>query len=110
MPTVQAERIIETNVRELIRHSNIDPLAQQQEAKELIQKALGAYETQMIRGEVPRVNNIDGLITVLFDRVCGFGDLQKYLDDPTVEEIWINSPTEIFVARAGESERTGLEL
>ncbi|WP_421084615.1 CpaF family protein [Rothia nasimurium] len=110
MPTAQAERIIETNVRELIRQSNIDPLAQQQEAKELIQKALGSYETQMIRGEVPRVNNIDGLITVLFDRVCGFGDLQKYLDDPTVEEIWINSPTEVFVARAGESELTGLSL
>ena len=26
----------------------------------------------------------------MFDAVAGFGPLQKYLDDPTVEEIWIN--------------------
>jgi len=42
--------------------------------------------------------------------VLGFGALQPYLDDPSVEEIWINSPTHIFVARAGLSERLGLEL
>ena len=28
----------------------------------------------------------------MFDAVAGFGPLQKYLDDPTVEEIWINEP------------------
>lgn len=42
--------------------------------------------------------------------VLGFGALQPYLDDPSVEEIWINSPTHIFVARAGLSERLNLEL
>lgn len=42
--------------------------------------------------------------------VLGFGALQPYLDDPSVEEIWINSPTHIFVARAGLSERLDLEL
>jgi len=25
-----------------------------------------------------------------FDAVAGFGPLQQYLDDPTVEEVWIN--------------------
>lgn len=42
--------------------------------------------------------------------VLGFGVLQPYLDDPSVEEIWINAPDRIFVARAGLSERLDLEI
>lgn len=42
--------------------------------------------------------------------VLGFGVLQPYLDDPGVEEIWINSPEHVFVARAGLSERLDLRL
>jgi pilus assembly protein CpaF len=44
------------------------------------------------------------------DEVFGFGALQPYLDDPSVEEIWINAPDRIFIARAGLSERLDLEL
>ena len=39
-----------------------------------------------------------------------FGPLQPYLDDPTVEEIWINAPDRVFVARNGRSELTPLVL
>lgn len=42
--------------------------------------------------------------------VSGYGPLQAYLDDPTVEELWINAPDRIFVARAGVAERTPLAL
>ena len=42
--------------------------------------------------------------------IAGFGALQEFLDDPTVEEIWINSPDDIFVARAGVSEPAGITL
>ena len=38
--------------------------------------------------------------------VAGFGPLQQYLDAPDVEEIWINEPGRVFVARAGVSELT----
>lgn len=39
-----------------------------------------------------------------------YGELQTLLDDPTVEEIWINSPQRVFVAKAGKSELTNLVL
>jgi pilus assembly protein CpaF len=39
-----------------------------------------------------------------------YGELQPLLDDPTIEEIWINSPQRVFVARAGKSELTNLVL
>jgi pilus assembly protein CpaF len=39
-----------------------------------------------------------------------FGPLAGLMADPTIEEIWINSPHRIFVARAGISQLTNLVL
>ena len=36
------------------------------------------------------------------------GAIQEFLDDPTVEEIWINSPSRIFIAKNGVPELTTL--
>jgi pilus assembly protein CpaF len=38
------------------------------------------------------------------------GALQVLIDDPTIEEIWINAPERIFIARNGKSELTNLIL
>ncbi len=46
----------------------------------------------------------------LKDELVGLGPLQQFLDDPGVEEIWINSPEDVFVARAGVSERVQVSL
>ena len=43
---------------------------------------------------------------LLMEAVAGFGPLQAYLDDPSVEEIWINEPSKVFVARHGRPELT----
>ena len=39
-----------------------------------------------------------------------FGPIANLISDPTIEEIWINSPQRIFVARRGKSELTNLVL
>ena len=39
-----------------------------------------------------------------------FGALQGLMDDPSVEEVWINSPTRIFIARKGVSELTNISM
>jgi pilus assembly protein CpaF len=39
-----------------------------------------------------------------------FGPIAGFIADPTIEEIWINSPQRIFVARSGRSELTNLVL
>ncbi|MEY3149254.1 MAG: hypothetical protein RL029_528 [Actinomycetota bacterium] len=39
-----------------------------------------------------------------------YGALQPLLDDPKIEEIWINSPQRIFIAKRGKSELTNLVL
>jgi len=39
-----------------------------------------------------------------------FGELQIFMDDPEIEEIWINSPNRIFIAKNGNSSLTNLVL
>jgi len=39
-----------------------------------------------------------------------FGAIAPFMNDPTIEEIWINSPERIFIARNGRSELTNLLL
>ncbi|KQP55820.1 hypothetical protein [Agreia sp. Leaf283] len=42
--------------------------------------------------------------------LTGFGALQPLLDDPGIEEIWINAPDKVFVARNGVSELSTVVL
>ena len=39
-----------------------------------------------------------------------FGAIAPFMSDPTIEEIWINSPERVFIARSGKSELTNLLL
>lgn len=47
---------------------------------------------------------------VVKDQNSPYGALQPFFDDENIEEIWINSPQRIFVARQGKSELTNLIL
>ena len=42
--------------------------------------------------------------------VENFGALQPLIDDSSIEEIWINSPQRIYIARGGKSELTNIVL
>jgi pilus assembly protein CpaF len=44
-----------------------------------------------------------GLRAELAQQLSAYGPLQQLLDDPAIEEIWLNSNSEIFVARSGVS-------
>ena len=50
------------------------------------------------------------MVAELVARLSGFGPLQEFLDDPTVEEVWINDPTRVFVARHGRHVLTNVML
>jgi pilus assembly protein CpaF len=44
------------------------------------------------------------------DSEVTYGPIYSLMKDPTIEEIWINSPERIFIARGGKSELTNLLL
>lgn len=40
------------------------------------------------------------------NELLAYGQLQQYLDDPSIEEIWVNAPNQVHIARGGISEKT----
>ena len=107
---MDAVRMIEDEVRELIRRHGLDPARQSGEVLRLVDAAVNDYDERSVLGTLPQLGQLDLVRKHVFDAVAGFGPLQPLLDDPTIEEVWINSPAEIYVARAGESELTSLIL
>jgi pilus assembly protein CpaF len=107
---MDAVRIVEDEVRELIRRRGLDPLRQAGEVRRLVDAAVSDYDERALMGPLPPIGPLEPARRFVFDAVAGFGALQPLLDDPDIEEIWINTPTEIYVARGGESELTSLSL
>ncbi|SDT42679.1 pilus assembly protein CpaF [Pseudarthrobacter equi] len=102
--------IVEDEVRELIRRRGLDPLNQSGEVRRLVDAAVTDYDERALMGPLPPLGPLDAARRFLFDAVARFGVLQPLLDDPSIEEIWLNAPNEIYVARNGESELTSLSL
>jgi pilus assembly protein CpaF len=46
----------------------------------------------------------------MMDTAVVFGPIADFMGDSTIEEVWINSPERIFIARAGKSQLTNLVL
>ncbi len=94
---------IETEVREQIRRRNVDPFTQGSVVRHIIDDTLAAHAERAFNGSSPVVANPAATARAVFDAVAGLGPLQRFLDDPAVEEIWVNGPGQVFVARAGRS-------
>lgn len=100
--------LLEDEVRELIRRRGLDPLRQGPEVHALIDAAFNDYGERALLGAVPAPNSTEDTKRHVFNAVAGFGALQPFLDDPDIEEVWLNAPDKVFVARHGESELTGM--
>ena len=90
--------IVEDEVRELVRRRGLDPARQAAEVRRIVEAAVRDYDERSMLGSLPQLGPLDEATRRVFDAVAGFGPLQKYLDDPTVEEIWINEPSKVFIA------------
>ncbi len=98
--------ILAEQVRERIRDEGVDPQSQATRVRSIAESVARAYDQRSLTGAVDPVDDLGGLVDELVARVCGFGALQQYLADPSVEEVWINDPSRVFVARHGRHELT----
>jgi pilus assembly protein CpaF len=97
---------VEDEVRELVRRRGLDPVADPGAVRRLVDEVISDYDERSIGSTLPQLVDARQTARRVFDAVAGFGALQKYLDDPTVEEIWIDEPTKVFIARRGMHELT----
>jgi pilus assembly protein CpaF len=105
-----AQAIVEDEVRELVRRRGIDPAADAGAVRRLVDEVVGDYRDRAVTSVLPPLDDPVHVSRRVVDAVAGFGSLQPFLDDPDIEEIWINEPGRVFVARRGRSELTTLIL
>jgi pilus assembly protein CpaF len=101
---------ITERVRERVRREGVDLAGDQGLALRYVHDEVQRYSERALGGSVPLLADEDAAAREVIASLIGFGPLQPLLDDPTIEEIWINSPQQIHVARDGVSERVALTL
>ena len=97
---------VEAEVRELVRRRGLDPIVDRTAMRRLVDEVVSDYDERALVSALPPLSDLRSAARAVYDAVAGFGPLQRHLDDPTVEEIWINEPGRVFVARHGRSELT----
>ncbi|QWC86910.1 Flp pilus assembly complex ATPase component TadA [Nocardioidaceae bacterium] len=78
--------------------------------RRLAESVVAAHDERAVTGAARPLADPAGTVSELIDRVAGLGPLQRFLEDPEVEEIWINEPTRVFIARRGRHELTDVVL
>ncbi len=104
-PAVLVDRL-DHQVKAAVRRAGVDPQRETDRVRALATEAVAAHDELSLTGAVAPVADPGAVVDELVARVAGFGALQRHLDDPEVEEIWINDPSRVFVARGGRHELT----
>ena len=97
-------RALAARVREDLAASGVDAARDPRSVRLLIHRAIDRFAPDLLPAAREQVE------ADLMDDICGLGPLQALMDDPSVEEIWINAASRVFVARSGVAELTSLIL
>lgn len=95
-------------VRTRVRTGGISPQEEVIELRHMVEDILA--QSKVASSPASEHEPSRNLVENIANQISGFGPLQSLLDDPTIEEIWINEPGRIFVARNGKSELTSVIL
>lgn len=108
--TATATAAVVERVRERLLAEEADLLRDPESAARVARSEVRRHnDFALARGLAP-VDDEAGCVREVLAQVTGFGPLQPYLDDPTVEEVWLNAPDRVFVARGGVAERVPVVL
>jgi pilus assembly protein CpaF len=106
----EAVRIITEQVRSRVRRDGVDLATDGGLADQYVRDELRRYSERALGGSMPLIADEYQAAREVVAALTGYGALQPFLDDPEIEEIWINSPTRVFVARDGVPELTTMVL
>lgn len=102
--------LVVERVRQRLRAEGTDPSLDAEVARAVALTEVRRFnDVALARGE-RAIDDEAGCVRDVLAAVSGFGVLQPLLDDPEIEEIWLNGPESIHVARAGVSQHLALRL
>lgn len=104
---VGAVALVESEVRELVKQRGIDPVSG---VTALVDEVLAGYESHLHTRDLPPLVDRNQVRKTVVDNITGYGPLQSLMEDPAVEEIWINGPGKVFCARSGKHQLTNLVI
>ncbi|GAA2027628.1 ATPase, T2SS/T4P/T4SS family [Agromyces tropicus] len=105
-----AVRTIAERVRSRVLRDGVELESDAGLAERLAAEEVRRYAERALAGAHAPLGDEHGTVREVAASLTGYGPLQPFFDDPTVEEVWINSPTRVFVARAGVAELTTVIL
>lgn len=76
----------------------------------VVREEVRDYSERALAGILPPLGDETQVVREVLASIAGLGPLQHLLDDPNIEEIWINAPDRVFVARDGIAELTPITL
>jgi pilus assembly protein CpaF len=105
-----AVTIIADRVRERVRREGVDLGSDRSLADGYVREEIRRYSERALGGSLPLLQDERRAEREVVASITGFGPLQPFFDDDAVEEIWINGPERVVVARDGVPELTPLVL
>lgn len=81
-----------------------------EDVRSVVEHEVARFAEASLRARSLTVEAESLLVDAITQRVAEYGALQPLLDDPDIEEIWINGPDRIFVACAGVARRLDVSL
>jgi pilus assembly protein CpaF len=105
-----AARTVAERVRDRLREERIDPERDPEHAHRVAAAEVRRHNDFALARGLDLVDDEAAFVRDVLAAVTGYGPLQALLDDPEVEEVWINAPDRVYVARAGRSERAPVVL
>jgi len=116
MPT--AVVLITEQVRERVRRDGVDLGGHRAQGAgvdraivdQYVREEVRRYSERALGGSLPMLLDEHQAAREIVASITGFGVLQPFFDDPDIEEIWINGPSRVFIARDGVSELTSVLL
>lgn len=105
-----AVQLITERVRDRVRREGVDLASDETLARRFVDDEVRSYTERALGGGAPLLADETVATREVVASLTGFGALQPLLDDPGIEEIWINGPDRVFVARNGVSELSNVVL
>jgi pilus assembly protein CpaF len=97
-------------VRARLRADRTDPSVHPEEAHRVAQFEVRRHNDHALARGTATIDDEAACVRDILAGFAGYGPLQPLLDDDTIEEIWLNGPAHVFVARDGRSERVPVVL